>query len=91
MINRQPSQVMSSAMFPREFDEFEQFRQKYGPVDKLDSKVFFNGMDIAEEIRVEIARGKVLNIQMLAEGKLNQKGEREVRRKGRDQSATKQA
>ncbi|KAL3068128.1 hypothetical protein niasHT_038118 [Heterodera trifolii] len=70
--------AMSSAMFPREFDEFEQFRQKYGPVDKLNSKVFFAGMDIVEEIQVEIERGKVLNIQMLAEGKLNSKGEREV-------------
>uniref|UniRef100_A0A183BLK8 Pyruvate carboxylase n=1 Tax=Globodera pallida TaxID=36090 RepID=A0A183BLK8_GLOPA len=70
--------AMSAAMFPREFDEFEQFRQKYGPVDKLNSKVFFTGMDIAEEIQVEIERGKVLNIQMLAEGNLNPKGEREV-------------
>lgn len=70
--------LMSSAMFPREFDEFEQFRQKYGPVDKLDTRVFLVGPDIAEETDVEIERGKVLIIQHLAEGKLNAKGEREV-------------
>lgn len=70
--------VMSSAMFPREFDDFEQFRQKYGPVDKLDTRVFFTGPEVAEEINVEIEQGKNLIIQHLAEGKLNAKGEREV-------------
>ncbi|KAK0411400.1 hypothetical protein QR680_005636 [Steinernema hermaphroditum] len=70
--------VMSSAMFPKEFDEFEQFRQKYGPVDKLDTRVFFTGLDIAEETDVEIEHGKTLAIQLLAEGKLNKRGEREV-------------
>lgn len=46
--------VMSSAMFPKEFDEFEQFRQKFGPVDKLNTKVFFKGLDIAEETDVSL-------------------------------------
>jgi len=44
---------MSSAMFPREFDDFEQFRQKYGPVDKLETRVFFTGPQVAEEINVK--------------------------------------
>lgn len=43
---------MSSAMFPKEFDEFEQFRQNFGPVDKIKTKVFFKGLDIAEETDV---------------------------------------
>ncbi|CAJ0961888.1 unnamed protein product, partial [Mesorhabditis belari] len=46
--------VMSSAMFPRVFDDFEQFRQRFGPVDKLPTRVFFSGLDIAEECDVEI-------------------------------------
>ncbi|KAI1720788.1 carbamoyl-phosphate synthase L chain, ATP binding domain-containing protein [Ditylenchus destructor] len=70
--------VMSSAMFPREFDEFEQFRQQYGPVDKLNTKVFLSGLDTAEETSVEIEKGKILQIQLMAEGKLNTKAEREV-------------
>ncbi|KAI1719359.1 carbamoyl-phosphate synthase L chain, ATP binding domain-containing protein [Ditylenchus destructor] len=70
--------VMSSAMFPREFDEFEQFRQQYGPVDKLNTKVFLSGLDTAEETSVEIEKGKTLQIQLMAEGKLNSKAEREV-------------
>lgn len=46
--------VMSSAMFPKEFDEFEQFRQNYGPVDKFNTKVFLTGLNTAEETQVKI-------------------------------------
>ncbi|CAD5229309.1 unnamed protein product [Bursaphelenchus okinawaensis] len=70
--------VMSSAMFPREFDEFEQFRQTYGPVDKLDTRVFLTGLDTAEETDVTIEKGKTLVIKHLAEGKINANAEREV-------------
>lgn len=69
---------MSSAMFPSVFDEFERFRQTYGPVDKLPTRIFLTGLDIAEECDVEIEKGKTLAIQLLAEGKLNKRGEREV-------------
>ncbi|VDM24537.1 unnamed protein product [Toxocara canis] len=70
--------VMTSAMFPKEFDEFEQFRQQYGPVDKLPTRPFLTGIDVAEEMDVEIEHGKTLAIQLLAVGKLNVRGEREV-------------
>ncbi|KJH44199.1 pyruvate carboxylase [Dictyocaulus viviparus] len=70
--------VMSYAMFPTVFDEFEQFRSIYGPVDKLPTRVFLTGLDIAEEVDVEIERGKSLTVQLLAQGNLNAKGEREV-------------
>lgn len=70
--------VMTSAMFPNEFDEFEQFRQQYGPVDKLHTRPFLTGLDVAEEIDVDIDRGKTLAIKLLAIGKLNNRGEREV-------------
>ncbi|PIO55028.1 carboxylase domain protein, partial [Teladorsagia circumcincta] len=42
--------VMSYAMFPSVFEEFEQFRAAYGPVDKLPTRIFFTGLDIAEEV-----------------------------------------
>jgi len=70
--------AMSSAMFPKEFDNFEQFRQLYGPVDKLNTRVFLTGLETAEETNVEIEQGKTLVVQLLAEGKLSAAGEREV-------------
>jgi len=45
--------VISAAMFPREFEDFYRLRQEFGPVDKLDTPTFFVGPDIANEIQVQ--------------------------------------
>ncbi|MFH4973547.1 hypothetical protein AB6A40_000256 [Gnathostoma spinigerum] len=70
--------VMTSAMFPKEFDDFERFRAQYGPVDKLPTRQFLTGMDIGEDMEIELEKGKNLNIKLLAISELNQHGEREV-------------
>uniref|UniRef100_A0A914RBC8 Lipoyl-binding domain-containing protein n=1 Tax=Panagrolaimus davidi TaxID=227884 RepID=A0A914RBC8_9BILA len=69
---------MSAAIFPTEFNNFEQFRQKYGPVSHLSTRPFLTGLDVADETFVEIEDGKTLVIRFLATGKLNEKGEREM-------------
>lgn len=46
--------VLSSALYPKVFDDYQDFRKTYGPVDKLDSKTFFVGPDIAHENVVRI-------------------------------------
>jgi len=46
--------VVSAAMFPKEFAEFYRFRQEYGPVDKLDTPTFLVGPDVANEIQVSL-------------------------------------
>jgi pyruvate carboxylase len=43
---------MSNAMYPAVFNEFEQFRAEYGPVDKLPTKVFLAGLDNGESTEV---------------------------------------
>uniref|UniRef100_A0A7E4VIE7 Pyruvate carboxylase n=1 Tax=Panagrellus redivivus TaxID=6233 RepID=A0A7E4VIE7_PANRE len=70
--------VMSSAMFPAEFDEFESFREMYGPISALPTRVFLTGMEVADETQIDIEKGKTLAIRQLAFGKLNEKGEREI-------------
>jgi pyruvate carboxylase len=70
--------VMSSAMYPKVFDEYAEFVKKYGPVDKLDTRTFFAGPEIAHEINVEIEKGKTLHVITLAKGDLMKTGEREV-------------
>uniref|UniRef100_A0A914Z8S5 Lipoyl-binding domain-containing protein n=1 Tax=Panagrolaimus superbus TaxID=310955 RepID=A0A914Z8S5_9BILA len=70
--------VMSAAIFPTEFDNFEQFRQKFGPVSHLSTRAFLVGLNVADETHVEIEKGKTLAIRYLATGKLNEKGEREM-------------
>ena len=40
--------------------------QNYGPVDKLETRVFFTGPEIDEEFEVQIEKGKTVHIQTLA-------------------------
>lgn len=71
--------VMSSALYPKVFDDFANFRKEYGPVNSLPTRLFLIGPNIAEECVVEIEKGKTLHIKLLAMGELNKKtGEREV-------------
>lgn len=73
------TEVMSSAMYPKVFDEFAKFRKDYGPVDKLDTRVFLVGPKVGEDFEVTIERGKTLHIKMLAvSANVTDKGEREV-------------
>jgi len=44
--------VMSAALYPKVFDEYAEFKAKYGPVDKLDTATFLVGPGIEEEINV---------------------------------------
>lgn len=69
--------VMSYVMFPKVLEEYLEFRTKYGPVDKLDTRSFFIGPNIAESLDVVIEQGKSISIKVLAIGELKG-GEREV-------------
>ncbi|CAH1790728.1 unnamed protein product [Owenia fusiformis] len=70
--------VISAALYPQVLDDFMDYINLYGPVDKLNTRIFFDGPKIAEEIEVEIEKGKTLHIKMLAVGDLNKLGQREV-------------
>ncbi|CAL1527525.1 unnamed protein product [Lymnaea stagnalis] len=70
--------VMSAALYPKVTDEYLDFRNKYGPVDKLDTKTFLVGPKIASETEVFLEKGKNLSIVTLAVGDLSKAGTREV-------------
>lgn len=70
--------VMSYVMFPKVLEEFLEFKVKYGPVDTLDTRVFFVGPNIAESLDIPIEKGKNLHVKVLAIGDLQANGEREV-------------
>lgn len=59
-------------------DGFLQFRELYGPVDTLDTSLFLAGPKMAQEVQVDIEKGKTLSIKVLAVGDLNKNGQREV-------------
>ncbi|XP_042236894.1 pyruvate carboxylase, mitochondrial-like isoform X2 [Homarus americanus] len=71
--------VLSYAMYPKVTEDYLFFRNKYGPVDKLDTRIFLTGPKVGEEFEVQIEKGKTLHIKTLAMAEdLNANGEREV-------------
>jgi pyruvate carboxylase len=44
--------VISAALYPKVTDEFLEFRDRYGPVDTLGTRIFFIGPKVAQEMEV---------------------------------------
>ena len=70
--------VLSAALYPKVFKDYMLFRDEFGPVDGLPTRLFFTGPEIGEEFEVEIEAGKILKIKVVAISELHQTGTREV-------------
>ncbi|XP_055376170.1 pyruvate carboxylase, mitochondrial-like [Condylostylus longicornis] len=71
--------VMSAALYPDVTKDYLSFKNKYGPVTKLNTRVFFTGPNIGEEIDVMLEIGKNIHIKVVAIGNdLTENGEREI-------------
>jgi pyruvate carboxylase len=71
--------VASYAMYPKVFEDYRKFITKYGDLSVLPTKYFLSKPEIGEEFHVELEKGKVLILKLLAVGPLSdQTGQREV-------------
>ncbi|XP_059614925.1 pyruvate carboxylase, mitochondrial isoform X2 [Phlebotomus argentipes] len=71
--------VMSAALYPQVTNDFLTFRDSFGPVDKLDTRIFLTGPKVGEEFEVTLEKGKTVHIKTLAMAEdLTPNGEREV-------------
>uniref|UniRef100_A0A6B2E4I0 Pyruvate carboxylase n=1 Tax=Phlebotomus kandelakii TaxID=1109342 RepID=A0A6B2E4I0_9DIPT len=71
--------VMSAALYPQVTNDFLTFRDSFGPVDKLDTRIFLTGPKVGEEFDVILEKGKTVHIKTLAMAEdLTPNGEREV-------------
>jgi pyruvate carboxylase len=71
--------VASYAMYPKVFEDYRKFVQKYGDLSVLPTKYFLSKPEIGEEFHVELEKGKVLILKLLAIGPLSDTtGQREV-------------
>lgn len=71
--------VMSAALYPQVTKDYLNFTTEYGPVDKLNTRIFLTGPKVGEEFEVTIQKGKTLGIKALALAEdLTPNGEKEV-------------
>jgi len=71
--------IASFVMYPKVYEDYRKFVDKYGDLSVLPTKYFLNKPEIGEEFNVELEKGKVLILKLLAVGPLSEAtGQREV-------------
>ena len=71
--------VASAVMYPKVYDDYRKWIQKFGDLSVLPTRYFLAKPEIGEEFHVELEKGKVLILKMLAIGPLSDAtGSREV-------------
>lgn len=71
--------LASATQYPKVFEEYKKFTRKYGDLSVLPTKYFLSKPEIGEEFSVELEKGKVLILKLLAIGPLSEStGQREV-------------
>ncbi|KXJ91426.1 pyruvate carboxylase [Microdochium bolleyi] len=71
--------LASHIMYPKVFDDYKNFIQKYGDLSVLPTKYFLSAPKIDEEFHVELEKGKILILKLLAVGPLSEAtGQRDV-------------
>ncbi len=70
--------VLSAVLYPGVFEEFDRFRQDHSDTSVLPTPVFFYGLDIGDEVTVEIEEGKTLIVKLNAVGRVREDGTRHI-------------
>ncbi|KAK0631674.1 pyruvate carboxylase [Immersiella caudata] len=71
--------VASYIMYPKVFEDYKNFVAKFSDLSVLPTKYFLSKPEIGEEFHVELEKGKVLILKLLAVGPLSENtGQREV-------------
>ncbi|MBN8207335.1 pyruvate carboxylase [Bacillus sp. NTK071] len=77
-LNRQVTShdLISYALYPKVYLEYEDVRDMFGDVSVLDTPTFLYGMRLGEEVEVEIEQGKTLIVKLVSIGEPNLEGKR---------------
>jgi pyruvate carboxylase len=70
--------VLSAILYPGVFEEFDRFRQEYSDTSVLPTPVFFYGLDIGDEVTIDIEPGKTLIMKLNAIGRVHEDGTRHI-------------
>lgn len=69
---------VSYALYPKVFMEYRAFYEEFGDLSVLDTPTFFYGMNLGEEIEVEIEKGKTLFVKLLSISQAQPDGNRTI-------------
>ncbi|MEO0413557.1 MAG: pyruvate carboxylase [Verrucomicrobiota bacterium] len=70
--------LYSHLMYPQVFADFDKFLKEYNHVTSLPTTAFFYGLQVGEEISVEIDRGKTLFVKLIGIGEPDSDGVRNI-------------
>ena len=72
------AELASYLMYPKVFVDYARDRARYGSVALLPTLTFFYGMQLGEELAVDLERGKTLIVRLVAIGEVHEDGTRTV-------------
>jgi pyruvate carboxylase len=72
------TELASYLMYPKVFVDYARARAHYGNVAVLPTPTFFYGMEVGEELSVDLERGKTLIIRLVAVSEAHEDGTRTV-------------
>ena len=70
--------VLSAVLYPGVFEEFDRFRQEYSDTSFMPTPVFFYGLDVGDEVTIDIEAGKTLIVKLNAIGRVREDGTRHI-------------
>ncbi|MGL5347093.1 MAG: pyruvate carboxylase [Peptostreptococcaceae bacterium] len=70
--------ILSYALYPNVYEDYLKHLQEYNDISKLESHVYFYGLNKGEECEVEIEEGKILTIKLTDIGDVKENGNRTV-------------
>jgi pyruvate carboxylase len=70
--------VLSAVLYPGVYEEYDRFRQEYGDSSLLPTPLFFYGLEVGDEVSIEIQEGKTLTVMLNAIGRVNENGTRNL-------------
>ncbi len=70
--------VLSATLYPGVFEEFDRHRQEYSDTSMLPTPAFFYGLDVGDEMSVDIEPGKTLIVSLNAVGRVHENGIRNI-------------
>eukprot|EP01116_Phalansterium_solitarium_P025758 TRINITY_DN99_c0_g3_i3.p1 TRINITY_DN99_c0_g3~~TRINITY_DN99_c0_g3_i3.p1 ORF type:complete len:828 (-),score=217.86 TRINITY_DN99_c0_g3_i3:192-2675(-) len=70
--------LLSAVMYPKVFDEFQEFRKEFSDISVLPTRWFLSPMPVGEEISFDIEHGKTLILKFVAVSDLDANGFRHV-------------